>query len=237
MSWRVYSCGSRDSLVSTTRVRGGRLNNRASIPCRDSYVSVSTAPGWTMGPSQPPNEMRPSVLSPRRKAARVWTWPLPSSSEDKNSWGYISTSPYAFLVWYLLNIGLTLRFTYLYDGKTLRSIYTSYYVYVVCLICSHLALWTHLKQQNVTERSRVSRVGVIWLASTRQELCDQVGSRRRIGRAVFVCAICSFEASHSIFIVVTSIVAMWQYLVSCWNTWHLQWVPVISSVIIYKKSC
>lgn len=75
-----------------------RVNDRSSIPgwCKE-YLSSTKHWDWVCGRSSSyPSEAR-------AKEAKGWNWSFQSNVEVKGTWSYTSTSPCAFMAWYLIN--------------------------------------------------------------------------------------------------------------------------------------
>jgi hypothetical protein len=95
----IHKKGSRDSAVSTAvGLRAGRPRVQSSSPGKGKNFLPSTSSRPVLGPTQPPVQWETRALSlgvkrPRREADHL----PPSSTEVKNTWIYISTSPYVFV--------------------------------------------------------------------------------------------------------------------------------------------
>jgi hypothetical protein len=78
-------------------LRAWRPRGRRSSPgwVKNSLFSTSFRPA--MGPTQPPSQWVPGALSPRvKRQGREADHSPPASAEDKKTWIYTSTPPYAF---------------------------------------------------------------------------------------------------------------------------------------------
>jgi len=87
------------------------LDDRSSIPRKDrNFFIFTTASKPALVPTQPPIQWIPAALSLGLRLPGLETDnSSPSSAEVTNAWNYTSTSPYVFMVWYLIKQGTHLH--------------------------------------------------------------------------------------------------------------------------------
>jgi hypothetical protein len=79
-------------------LRTGRRRDRSSSPGRVKNFLFSTSSRPALGPTQPPNQWVPGVLSPGvKRPGNEADHSPPTSAEVKKMWIYTSNPPYAFV--------------------------------------------------------------------------------------------------------------------------------------------
>jgi hypothetical protein len=70
----------------------------SSSPGRTKNFLLSTSSRLVLGPTQPPLQWVPGILSPGvKRSGREADHPPPTSAQVKNTWIYTSTPPYVFM--------------------------------------------------------------------------------------------------------------------------------------------